>query len=709
MPSQNQDFWSQFEEVKDSSSAAPASNQDFWSQFEEAKTPEKEAVKPRERPQGSLGILSDTLSSVLNMPSEFVKYLKEGLPQQTVGLAEQFVSDPDKAIKRMPLLAGAGIAEDIKGLINLPGVAAEELGKRGFSTPEAIGKALKPYKIGDTGTEKLFLGKPQPGDELVKNIAGALPFGLAGRGARGLKGLGKRLTAGGTFAGTREGNVVQGAILNTLPEMIMRTAEKAGGSIGAARNRGALREKVAGAEEEFAASEQQLKQLQDSLKERFSESSPEVFERGIAKQQEQVGELQPQADIPFEKTEGLLPGATGEGMIPEAQRNIDATHKEISSYLNEGETHDVEAADLIHKAIKARKKEIGRSYEDVKDELKDKNVFVPRDADVKEIEDGIKKIFKQSQWNSPEFERVKSQALSSLGANNKLDIVPAQNFVQQLRDTKAAANEAGLRGYKEGASPEEQRFWQEENKKLKILADKQYSLLKNSVPPESLKKLDTANKRWATEVAPLYKVNTYQQIKHDGRINSKNIMDELRGPNAGRVILREIIKDNPKIGRHIVGQRYAAKPHELTDVNKEVQQYIDELPQLQGMINRMREGRNKLKFAESKAGKLTDEAARIKEGFKETLEKQRQRKQAVDKINKLNKQIKSKEDAANLLRKKIAIKGQSEAKLSRLREQLEEAESKIKKLNSNLKKALKFAKTVAGIVVGEEVLKKMLR
>jgi hypothetical protein len=664
---------------------------------------EEEKPKPR---QGVKGMARDTLESIIGLPKAFENMLRKTIPQQTTGLATQLVMDPDAAIKRAPLTAAAGVLETGKGLINAPGYLAEKLGERGFKSAEAIGKALKPYKIGDTGTEKLFLGEEKPGDELIKTIA---PLMLMGGRGGGLRGLGRRGLAGGAYGVAHEGDILQNAVLSILPDMIMKTAHKAGSTVGAVKNRGALREKVAGAEEEFAASEQQLKQLQDSLKERFSESSPEALRRSVSNLREEAGELQPQADIPFEETEGLLPGAAGLELIPEAQRKVDSTHKEISAYLGKGKTHDVEAAGRILDTIKARKKEIGRSYESLRKDLADTKVSVPKGSDIKDIDARLKAIYDKSEWDSPEFEEIKAQQIARIESNNKLESIPAEDFLQQYRETKAASHEAQLRGFKEGADPKEQKFWKGEWEKLNKLTEEQYSLMEKSIPAKYLNKLKAANKRWATEVAPLYKISIYQQIKHDGRINSENIIKELRGPHKGREIIRDIIKDNPTIGRHVVGQRYADSPHKLEDIGEEELQYVDELPRLQELRNKLSGANRELKFAQTKKGMLDEEGERIKSGFKETVEKQRQRKVAEAQLSKIHKQIKAKEDAANRWSKEANKKGASEEKRDEAREEQKKANETIDKLNKRRKSILKLLGTAAGTATGVEILKRMLR
>jgi hypothetical protein len=203
---------------------------------------------------------------------------------------------------------------------------------------------------------------------------------------------------------------------------------------------------------------------------------------------------------------------------------------------------------------------------------------------MKEIEEQLQQLTKDPEFmKTPGFEKMKEALIKQRTGR---DLVPAHDFVNQWKETKQAAAKARRKGFMEGG--ENQSYWQDQAANLKDLADKQLQVLKDQLPPEYSNKLLKANQLWREEITPFYGNKIREQAKKFGRIDVKNIMNEVRGKGMGQEKMRELLLANPKLTRLSLGHTYAHAPEKLLSLPENEQEFVDKLPELKKMIDQLR-------------------------------------------------------------------------------------------------------------------------
>jgi hypothetical protein len=111
------------------------------------------------------------------------------IPGEIGEAAQSFQENPFNASHRASKGVLSGLAEGGKQLYNLPLNLTSYLSKIGFpgfksgfpfaDSPQNLGDIAEKLKIGETGLEKKFMGEPQKGDQLWKDIGEIVPAFLA--------------------------------------------------------------------------------------------------------------------------------------------------------------------------------------------------------------------------------------------------------------------------------------------------------------------------------------------------------------------------------------------------------------------------------------------------------------------------------------------------------------------------------------------------
>lgn len=294
--------------------------------------------------------------------------------------------------------------------------------------------------------------------------------------------------------------------------------------------------------------------------------------------------------------------------------------REIEHYLGKGETSDVELAKEINSSLQKAKQHIQKNYyEPVENYTKDNYVQIPRTPDIKEIEEQLQRLTKDPEFmKSPGFDKIKESIIKQKSGR---DLVPADDFVKQWKETKQAASKARRKGFQEGG--ENQSYWQDQAAKLKELADKQLSVLKEQLPKEHSDKLLKADQLWREEITPFYGNKIREQAKKFGRIDVRNIMNEVRGQGMGQEKMKELLLANPKLTKLAIGHTYAKEPEKLLSLPQHEQEFVDKLPELKDMLNRLRQHNHNVNAikAESNFFKANQDNLSSKENL-ERLDKQ---------------------------------------------------------------------------------------
>jgi hypothetical protein len=474
-----------------------------------------------------------------------------------------------------------------------------------------------------------------------KLIKAAAPSMLKRMGVHGLEGAG----IGALFSppgkegedaglGALIGSLLGGpgaAIAKSLPGLKQRFS-----NVANVEELGAQRGAAKGANEEQDA-------IIEALKKQYAEqpggaSNPEAMARQINERMGKINELEPETRIPYENTENRLGPPGGEEYIPNAMREKEMGLREAEHYLGKNSRIDTEFAAEVKDSIKKAKQHIQKEYYEPTEKYAENNyVEIPKVGAVLKIEDnfiqlGKSKIFK----NEPGFEQIK-KSIEKQEKNKGRDLVPASDFIRQWKETKQAASKAHRLGWKEGG--ENQAYWQDQELNLRKLADDQLEILRQNLPEEYYNKLVTATKLWREEIAPFYGNKIYEQAKGLERIDVPNIMEEVRGKGRGQEKMKELILANPNLTRQAIGHTYAKNPEKLLQASEYEKDFINQLPALKGMMERLKGHNLNIEIAKAQHAASQANVSRANEGHKEMVKSQMKRQEAITQTNKLNQEV----------------------------------------------------------------------
>lgn len=649
------------------------------------------------------------------------KVTDKGLLEQLNQQEKEFKSPLDKPIKK--LTPDSALKTFGKSAFRAaPTAIGNLMMKLGLTTPEIMQEAIEGKRDGkilhDEGYEQGQMAHP------IADFAG----GMAGFGPVGL----------GTSAAFRSVPMISRAMEAAAPSLLKRSAVHGlegaamggmyspeghegegmlmGGLLGAGiggpgvsigkaipgmRQRGkniANLEELEGRHGEAFKAHEEQQAIIEALKNKYKEQgaglgTPEDITRKIGEKQARMGELEPAASIPEENTSNLLNWPGGEELIPNAMNEKNMGLKEMEHYLKsgigEGKTADVEAANEVSASIKKMKQHIQKNYYEPVEEYTSKNyVQLPRTADIKQIEEQLAKISSDPQFkNSPGFEKLKQEMIKMGGGH---DLVPANDFVKQWKETKQAASRARRKGFQEGG--QDQAYWQDQAASLKELANKQLQILEHHLPKQYYDKLIGADKLWKEEVAPFYGNKIYEQVKKLGRIDVANIPKELRGTGMGQEKMLELFLANPKLSRLALAHSHAKNPEGLLTAAPHEQAFIERLPALQGMMERLKSHNRNIEIAKAQTQRLQANRARVEEGHEELVKQQVQRQKAVKERAKLDREIQDLHSKRETLKQEHEAGKIKKAEFDRLDKEYKDAlEAKNK-----VKKAIKFGLTIIG-------------
>lgn len=607
--------------------------------------------------------------------------------------------------------------------------------KMGLSNPEVMQEAL--YGKGPEGVQRRERHEQgmmaHPIADLAGGAVGFAPLGgLTSAGLRAIPAVGRAVKAASPSLLKR--TAVHGLEGGAIGSMYSPPGQEGEGfglgaliggalggpGIGAARafpgarqaGRNIANIEELGAQRETARNQYLTQEdLINKLKQQYAEqgtglNTPEGITRQINNRMNQMQELQPQTQIPHEQVENLLNYPGGEELIPHAQNERNMHLKEMEHYLRSGAakdtTLDVEAANEIRSSIKQMKKHIQKNYyEPVEEYTKRNYVQLPRTADIKQIEEQLSKISNDPTFkNSPGFEKMK-QHLMKQGSGH--DLVPADDFVKQWKETKQAASKARRKGFQEGG--EDQAYWQDQAANLKQIADQQLQILEHHLPKQYYEKLVDADKLWKEDIAPFYGNRIYEQVKKLGRIDVANIPKELRGTGMGQEKMLKLFLSNPKLTRLALGHSYAKNPEALLNAGPHEQPFIEKLPSLKGMLERLKGYNRSIEVAKAHHERMQANRARAEEGHKELVKQQAERQKAIAQTQKLEHEIRSLESKRNKLKEELHKGLISKKEFERLEAEYNNA---LKNKKSLIKKVAYASSAVLGAYGLGDVIKQII-
>lgn len=653
------------------------------------------------------------------------KVTDKDLIKQLNGMGDDDLQSPLHHVKKLAEPNGALATFGKSAFRAAPEAIGNLMQKFGLTTPEIMEEALNGKRDGKILHDDAYeQGKEMhPLANILGNAAGFGPVGLGtGAAFRAIPGVAKIMSkaapsllkrtavhgAEGAAMGAMyspEGHEGEGALLGgALGGGIGGIGKSIAKSLPGLRAKGkniANIEELQGQHAEAQGAHEEQQALIDAIKRQNQEQgaglgSPEGIMRQINDKQGQLNGLEESRNIPHENTNNLLNWPEGEELVPNAMREKDMGVKELEHYLGKHDTKtlDVQAADEIRSSIKMMKQKIQKDYYEPVEEYTKKNyVQLPRTADIKAIEEQLSKISSDPEFKrSPGFEKLKQEMLKQGGGH---DLVPANDFVKQWKETKQAAAKARRKGYQEGG--DDQAYWQDQAENLKNLAEKQLQVLEHNLPKEYFGKLMEANKLWREEVAPFYGNKIYEQVKKLGRIDSPNIMRELRGSGMGQEKMKELFLSNPKLTKLAVGHSYAKTPEKLLQALPHEHDFINKLPSLQGLLGRLAGHNRRIELAKAQTEHMKSNHARVEEGHKELVAKQMERQKAVDKSEKLNNEIKNLHDLREKLNRELKKGDITKAQFEQRDKELKEAIQSKQAIYNKAKKVIGIGLGMAGV------------
>ncbi len=471
-------------------------------------------------------------------------------------------------------------------------------------------------------------------------------------------------------------------------------------------------EELRGKHSEALGAHEQQQAIIEALKRHHQEqgaglTTPESITRQINAKHSEMQGIEPQTQLPHENTDNLLNYPAGEELIPHATKQKEMGMKEIEHYLNSGisgkKTVDVEIANEINSSLKKVKQHIQKNYyEPVEEYTKNNYIQLPRTADVKHIEEQLSKISTDPQFkNSPGFEKLKQQMIKQ-GKGH--DLVNAHDFVKQWKETKQAAAKARRKGYQEGG--EDQAYWQDQAANMKEIADQQLQILQHHLPKLYFDKLTSADKLWKDNIVPFYGNRLREQAKKLGRIDVKNIPNELRGAGMGQEKMLELFLANPKLTRLALAHSHGKNLEGLLNAGAEVQPFIEKLPALQGMLNRLHGHNRNIEIAKLQHQQATGNRRRVESAHNELVKQQKVRQDAIQKSEKIKSEIINLERKRHNLTNELKTGEIKEREFKRLDDEIKITLKSKKMLLSNIGKAASIGTSAFGAY---EILKNVLR
>ena len=213
------------------------------------------------------------------------------------------------------------------------------------------------------------------------------------------------------------------------------------------------------------------------------------------------------------------------------------------------------------------------------------------------------------------------------------------------------------------------------------------TILEQHIGTEDSAILKRANTGWRERVVPLYRNRIYQNIHYKQQMPA-NIIQSLRGNEKGNQIIKDVIQKDPELLKNVIGQRYAAKPHELHNAGELAQEYLDKMPELQDLLmnhkeklTNMQPAKETLEAAETQhARNLAQEkqADKIIENQKQKTDEYNKKKTKLEnEINELNRHIKNLQESASRRNISLEKKVKAEKELAIAKEKMKKARRKL--------------------------------
>lgn len=479
-----------------------------------------------------------------------------------------------------------------------------------------------------------------------ESLLARLLYGSVAGGVQGATGY----TPGGQ---DRTANAVKDAILGgtiaTAPEIATVPVKLAKGAVSSVKSilpQTALRNAADQATAKAAADEADLQAAKAAAQSETGRASVPSMQYGQAQAQQSLAET-PQIPAPPQTPDQAQQLADNAVANHEAaQQNLSNIDAQLDQHLNKGAAHDVRNAAAIDRRVGSIEDYWSQGYKNLDQKLKNARFEMPATTNGQTIEQQIaEKInaakqagktitaqdlqdFARGEQQSPELADLLSKAPTSADTSASDFLAKYRSFRDGLYDLRQMAK--GTRD-----AVERKRLFEEANKASDVEGVIKSTLQKGL--GENAPEFERLNQGWSQEVIPL-RQNPIVRAARKGKL-SDNMVKQLRGNEPGTPLVREIIKQDPEALRNIVGQRYAAKPQEVHEPNEMMQEYINQMPELQKLLNQRKQAASNVQSAADMREQAAANVKTTTKQFQASQKSAQQRDELQQQLDLLDKHI----------------------------------------------------------------------
>lgn len=469
------------------------------------------------------------------------------------------------------------------------------------------------------------------------------------------------------------------------------------------KNQRSYKEQLGQATQESAEDENAFNDFMERLKTAYGTKDEASLLRKANQASEKASKVQDLANEPLENISNRLPGATGEGLIPAAEAQTEQAANEIENVrsairpeLRHNETHDVNLQRIVNPILRANRQQISQGYNELSQEMANHNVTIPNTSNAQELTSQLSELIRNGGLHSEEATNL----LKELDNVGKDEVIPADVYLRSYRTAEQLARKANEKAYQVGKLTDEQRQqYRDLAERYESQAAKMSQYLEENVGKDITPRLEALNSRWANEVRALDRNPFHRKLASNNPINTPNMMQALRGDARGQAFLRQIIMNNPEALRNLIGRNYANNPEGLLTAPPEEMQYIERLPELMRMRERLQQAQHQHGEALAREQQvrehvrnLEEENKRIAKGFEEDVAREKAKAEA----KKLHTQLKEKQKN---LERDIKINRQLRGKKENSLKKSIELDEKVKQMNADLDRIKNASKEIAKLII----------
>lgn len=386
---------------------------------------------------------------------------------------------------------------------------------------------------------------------------------------------------------------------------------------------GNLSQEAEGAEEAANQAKLDEQKFADALSSKYGKSKLPSLQKSLnearAKQvslEQQNPSQTPLAEQSPTNLQNRLPGGTGEQLVPQAQRATQAAEREIGQYLGAGQSHDVIFQNIMNQIIRGNRNQLGSGYNKLEESMSNQNVESPRTHDLTETQAQLRQLISQGGLESPEAKALADQ----LHQGNQSQNVPASDVLRQFRTADKLSKLATQKAYSrnESLTPEQRGQFLSQAQEYRDHARKLQEFLEQNVDEEFLPRLQNLNQGWR-QYASLYKNPLARKIESGMGVSGNDILGQMRGEHPSQQLLQQLTQSHPEALRAALGHSFANQPQRLLNPSQFEQGFINQNPNLEGMVNRLREALHGEEAAQQQATARQAEATRVHRAFEEDV------------------------------------------------------------------------------------------